>query len=237
MLAREARLLHKMLDKLLLFGISVFTLTLSLVAQRTNAQTTATRSKAPESASAGCTQPKAAAGHRRVVHRQRFLRRPRLGASQVRDVAARSTGRAIHQRGRPVVRAFPPVLLSGAIRLRGQWTHRSHTTETWPQGRSQADCGGDGIYRTNTSKRPVLRKRGPGESAQAAFRGRRPSAKHRARAGSPSKKTPHAEMSRKLLPSETGNWLFSTSNCGKTLYPCARSMQTHQAWRCSLETG
>ena len=222
---------HKTLDILLASGIIVFTALWAAPPQRSDAQTIARRSQAPQPASARRTQPAATAGHRRAVCQRGFLRSPRLGSSQVRDAAPRAGRRPADQRSGRQVRIFPAVVLSGAIGFPGQWFVRPGTSQTWPQGGSQADCRGDGIYSADSTARSGSGKRGVGEPSQRAFRPRRSSANHRARAGPSSKKTPHPAMIRRLLLHEMNSRLIM-SNSGKTLRPYARDTRTLQAWLC-----
>jgi hypothetical protein len=226
---------RKVLDNLRTFGIIIFTILLSRQLLYADAETTAPRSKASESAPARLAQPASARRYRRAVCRQRFLRSPRSGSSQVRDAASRAGRRPSNYRSNREVRLLPPIVLSGPGGFQGQRPSGPYTAKAGPETGQQAYRRGDRVHSANLATGPVFTQLGLGNSHQGAIRPGRSPSDDRARASPASKKTPDLRVRTWLQPNEGPNWLGTMSNSGRMPCPCILNRRTLPDWHCSSE--
>jgi hypothetical protein len=226
---------HKTLDKLYNVGVIIFTELLSRLLLYADAETTAPRSKAPESAPARLAQPASARRYRRAVCHQRFLRSPRSGSSQVRDAPPRAGRRPADYRSNRQVRLLPTVVLSGSGGFQGRRSCRPYTPKTGSETGQQAYGRGNRIHSADLATRPVVTQFGLGSSHPGAIRHRGSPSNDRARASPASKKTPNLRVSSGLQPNEAPNWLGTMSNSGSMPSPYILNRRTLPDRHCSSE--
>src|SRR5439155_15381605 len=137
----------------------------------------------------------------RLVPWQRILRCQRSAPGQIRDVASGARREAVGDGVSQGIRLLPAFVLSSPLCLRAKRSSRSHPREAGAAGRTQTDCGGDGVLDAGTCCRAVPAPSTSGVIGEEELRCASPSTQYRAAVSAPKKTAVIPSPSRLLTSS------------------------------------